>query len=190
MMHKHMLKQGAVMGLFASLLALFGCDQQQIDNVRQKVRDTINEVKPDDLLLKDLKPGVTTEDEIRRQMGKPEIVWQNDDGTRRLEYPRSPAGVHTYMVDIDANGKLHAVTQALTAENFSQVRPGMRKDDVRRLLGKPTSTASYALKQEEVWSWRWLEDGVNTQGMFNAHFGSDDRVTSTSRMSDPNHERP
>ncbi len=181
---------GVAMGLFASLLGLFGCDQQQIDKVREKARDTFNAVKPDDMLLRDLKPGVTTETQVRDQMGKPEIVWENSDGSRRLEYPRAPGGLRTYMVDIAPDGKLRAVTQALTAENFEQVQPGMSQDDVRRLLGKPTTVAEYRLKKEVVWSWRWLEDGVNTAGMFNAHFGPDGRVTVTSRSPDPASERP
>lgn len=184
------LRWGVAMGLLASLLGLFGCDQQQIDKVREKARDTFNAVKPDDMLLRDLKPGETTEAQVRDQMGKPEIVWENNDGSRRLEYPRAPGGLKTYMVDIDANGKLTRVTQALSAENFGQVQPGMSQDDVRRLLGKPTTVAEYRLKKETVWSWRWLEDGVNSPGMFNAHFGADGRVTVTSRSPDPASERP
>ncbi|AKM31542.1 hypothetical protein AB870_17585 [Pandoraea faecigallinarum] len=178
------------MGLFASLLGLFGCDQQQIDKVHEKARDTFNAVKPDDMLLRDLKPGVSTEAQVRDQMGKPEIVWENDDGSRRLEYPRAPGGLKTYMVDIGADGKLRRVTQALSAENFQQVQPGMSQDEVRRLLGKPTTVEEYRLKKETVWSWRWLEDGVNSPGMFNAHFGPDGRVTVTSRSPDPASERP
>lgn len=184
------LQKGIAMGLFASLLGLFGCDQQQVDKLRQQARDTINAVKPDDLLLKNLQPGVTTEDQIRAQMGKPEIVWENDDGSRRLEYPRSPNGLRTYMVDIGPDHKLCAVTQALTAENIGQVQPGMSEDEVRRLLGKPTTVAEFRLKKEVVWSWRWLEDGVNTPGMFNAHFGPGGRVVTTSRSPDPGSERP
>lgn len=184
------LRWGVAMGLFASLLGLFGCDQQQMDKVREKARDTFNAVKPDDMLLRNLTPGVTTEAQVRDQMGKPEIVWENDDGSRRLEYPRAPGGLKTYMVDIGADGKLRGVTQALSAESFQQVQPGMSQDDVRRLLGKPTTVAEYRLKKETVWSWRWLEDGVNSPGMFNAHFGPDGRVTVTSRSPDPASERP
>ena len=57
----------------------------------------------------------------------------------------------------------------------------MTQDEVRRLLGKPTSIAEYPLKQERVWSWHWLEGGVNRDAMFNAHFGPDGIVVTTSR---------
>lgn len=184
------IRKGVTMGLLAGLLALCGCDQQQVDKLRQQARDTFNAVKPDDMLLQNLKPGVSTEVEIRQQMGKPEIVWENDDGSRRLEYPRSPGGLRTYMVDIGPDGRLVSVTQALTAENLAQVHPGMTEDQVRRLLGKPTSVAEYRLKKETVWSWRWLEDGVNTPGVFNVHFGVDGVVSTTSRSADPGTERP
>lgn len=178
------------MGLFASMLALFGCDQQQIDKVRQKARDVAAAVKPDNLLLRGLQAGVSTEAQVRAQMGRPAMVWQNPDGSKRLEYPRGPAGVRTYMVDIGADGKLLAISQALSAENFAKVHPGMSEDEVRRLLGKPTGTAAYRLKNESVWSWRWLEDGVNQPAQFNVYFGPDGKVATTSRSNDPATERP
>ncbi len=58
----------------------------------------------------------------------------------------------------------------------------MTIDQVRRLLGKPTSIAEYPpLKKERVWSWHWLEDGVNRDAEFNAHFDPSGTVVTTSR---------
>ena len=57
----------------------------------------------------------------------------------------------------------------------------MNEDEVRRLLGKPGDIAQYPLKPKTVWSWRWLEDGVNTDAFFNVHFGPDGLVYTTSR---------
>jgi outer membrane protein assembly factor BamE (lipoprotein component of BamABCDE complex) len=165
--------------LAAGLLA--GCDNQQGDDAMNKLKAFFNAVKPDTLLLKNLTPGVTTEAEIRNQMGEPDSTRTFTDGSKRLEYPRGPAGTTTYMVDIDAAGKFVAVTQALTAANIAKIRPGMTMDEVRRILGKPTTIAEYPLKKERVWSWHWLEDGVNRDAMFNAHFGPDGIVTTTSR---------
>ncbi|SAL73572.1 lipoprotein [Caballeronia terrestris] len=158
-----------------------GCDQQQSEEAMNKLKSIFNSVKPDALLLKDLKPGVTTEAEIRNQMGEPETARTFTDGSRRLEYPRGPAGTTTYMVDLDANGRFVAATQVLTAENIAKVRPGMSQDEVRRLLGKPTTVAEYPLKKERVWSWHWEEGGVTRDAMFNAHFGPDGILTTTSR---------
>lgn len=167
--------------VLAASLALAGCDDQQGQRAVQKLKELFNAIKPDALLLKGLTPGVTTEAEIRNQMGKPETERTFTDGSKRLEYPRGPAGTNTYFVDIDANGKFVAVTQVLTAENIAKVRPGMTQDEVRRLLGKPTTIAEYPLKKERVWSWHWEEGGVTRDAMFNAHFGPDGIVTTTSR---------
>ncbi|WP_087046909.1 hypothetical protein [Caballeronia ptereochthonis] len=166
----------------ASSVSLFsGCDQRQGEEALNKLKAFFNAVKPDNLLLKNLQPGVTTEAQIRDQMGEPETERAFTDGSKRLEYPRGPAGTNTYMVDIDANGRFVSVTQVLTAANFAKVRPGMTMDEARRLLGKPTTIAEYPLKKERVWSWHWLEDGVNQDAMFNAHFGPDGTVVTTSR---------
>ncbi|BAO85485.1 MULTISPECIES: outer membrane protein assembly factor BamE domain-containing protein [Caballeronia] len=162
-------------------LLLSGCDQQQSEEGLNKLKALFNAVKPDNLLLKNLQPGVTTEAQIREQMGEPETERNYTDGSKRLEYPRGPAGTNTYMVDLDASGRFVSVTQVLTAANIAKVRPGMTMDEVRRLLGKPTEVAEYRLKKERVWSWHWLEDGVNQDAMFNAHFDPDGIVVTTSR---------
>lgn len=177
------MKKIVIAALAAASLAslLSGCDQQQSEDAVNKLKAFFNAVKPDNLLLKNLQPGVTTEAQIRDQMGEPETERTFTDGSKRLEYPRGPAGTTTYMVDLDANGRFVSVTQVLTAENFAKVRPGMTMDEVRRLLGKPTEIAEYRLKKERVWSWHWLEDGVNQDAMFNAHFGPDGIVVTTSR---------
>lgn len=174
------MKKITLAAMCAALL-LTACDNQQAADAMNKLKSFFNSVKPDNLLLKNLTPGVTTEAQIRDQMGEPETERTFTDGSKRLEYPRGPAGTNTYMVDLDSNGRFVAVTQVLTAENIAKVRPGMSQDEVRRLLGKPTTIAEYPLKKERVWSWHWLEDGVNRDAMFNAHFGPSGLVVTTSR---------
>ncbi|MEJ8796563.1 outer membrane protein assembly factor BamE [Trinickia caryophylli] len=145
-------------------------------------------IKPDELLFKDLTPGVSGLSDVRRQAGKPDFVWQNEDGSQQLEYPRGPNGTETYRVDIDAQGKFVGVTQILTAGNFARVHVGMTKDEVRRLLGRPGIVAAYALKHEEVWSWRWASGGYPDEEMFDVHFSRDGTVVGTSRSDVPNRE--
>jgi outer membrane protein assembly factor BamE (lipoprotein component of BamABCDE complex) len=169
------------LAILCAALLLSGCDNQQGADAMNKLKSFFNAIKPDVLLLKDLTPGVTTEADIRNQMGEPDTERVFTDGSKRLEYPRGPAGTTTYMVDLDANGKFAAVTQVLTAQNIAKIRPGMSQDEVRRILGKPTTISEYPLKQERVWSWHWLEDGVNRDAMFNAHFGPSGVVVTTSR---------
>jgi outer membrane protein assembly factor BamE (lipoprotein component of BamABCDE complex) len=167
--------------MLAACVALTGCNEQQSDQAVQKLKEFFNAVKPDALLLKDLTPGVTTEAQIRDQMGKPETERTFTDGSKRFEYPRGPQGLNTYMVDIDRDGKLQSITQVLTAANFGKIRMGMTEDEVRRLLGKPGQVAVYPLKPETVWSWKWREGGVTEEGYFNVHFDMNEKVYTTSR---------
>jgi hypothetical protein len=136
------------------------------------------------LAQKELKVGESTVDDVRRLMGRPEMIWEERDGSQRLEYPRGPAGVETFVVEIDAQGRYRGMHNILTAENFAQVKPGMPRDDVRRLLGKPTETAFFKLKKEEVWSWKHAAGQGRTE-FFNAHFDDDGRVRGTSTTPDP-----
>jgi outer membrane protein assembly factor BamE (lipoprotein component of BamABCDE complex) len=170
-----------IVAVLAASLALAGCDDQQGQRAVQKLKEFFNAVKPDALLLKDLTPGITTEEQIRSQMGKPETERTFTDGSKRLEYPRGPQGLNTYMVDIDRDGKLQAITQVLTAANFARIQPGMSEDEVRRLLGKPGQVAVFPLKPETVWSWKWREGGVTDEGIFNVHFDAFHKVYTTSR---------
>lgn len=162
-------------------LVLAGCDEHQGERVMERLKAFFNAIKPDALLLRGLTPGVTTEAQIREQMGQPETDRTFNDGSKRLEYPRGPQGTATYMIDIDRSGKLSAVTQALTAENFARVRIGMAQDEVRRLLGKPGEVAVYPLKPETVWSWKWHEGGPTGDAFFNVHFDASGVVYTTSR---------
>ncbi len=167
--------------LLCATAALAACDDRQDGYDMQKLKEWFDSIKPESLLLRGLAPGVSTEAEVRDQMGRPETERVYPDGSKRLEYPRGPAGVHTFMVDIDRNGRLKAITQVLTAANFAKIHVGMSEDEVRALLGKPTEIAVFRLKPETVWSWHWHEGGVVGDAYFNAHFGPDGLVYTTSR---------
>ncbi len=43
----------------------------------------------DFIAQKDLTPGQSTEADVRRWMGQPEMIWEESDGSRTLEYPRA-----------------------------------------------------------------------------------------------------
>lgn len=116
-----------------------------------------------------LEAGISTETDVRKLMGKPELVWAEEDGTRVLEYPRGPNGTETYMVTIGPDGKYRAMENVLTKARFEQIRPGMDRDAVRRMLGKPTDIEFFTLSKEEVWSFRHIGE-MSDQDMFNVHF--------------------
>ncbi len=133
---------------------------------------------------KTLKPGESTVADVRKIMGRPEMIWEEADGSQVLEYPRAPAGHETYMVDIGADGRYRGMRNVLVKESFDRVQPGMSRDDLRRLLGKPTEMARFARRQEDVWSWRFRTDDGRSM-FFNAHLAPDGRVRASSVTADP-----
>ena len=134
-----------------SLLVLTACDPQRIS---------------------ELKEGVSTEADVRDRFGAPENVWDEPDGARTFEYNRQPAGQVNYMITIGPDGRMTALRQVLTPETFARVVPGMRMDEVRRLLGKPAKATPYELKKETWVDWRYLE-APNQAKVFTVVHGAD-----------------
>ena len=58
------------------------------------------------------------------------------------------------MITIGPDGKMSALRQVLTPENFAKVQPGMSMEDVRRMLGKPAKVRPTRCSKEEAWEWR------------------------------------
>lgn len=102
------------------------------------------------------------ETQVRSRLGKPETVRKNSDGSETWEYPGGPLGRQTYMVTVGSDHAVKNVRQVLAEGYFSQVNTGMSRDQVRELLGKPGEISVYPARDEEVWSWRYLQ----TNAMF------------------------
>lgn len=153
----------AAFGTLAAALLLAGCDPQRIS---------------------ELEEGVATEADVRARFGEPEKIWDGTGGSRILEYNRQPAGQQNYMITVGADGRMTALRQVLAPANFARVQPGMMMEDVRRTLGKPARTSTYALKNENAWDWRYLEP-PNTAMVFTVWFSPDYRVLRTSSAPDP-----
>ncbi|HYD63353.1 MAG TPA: outer membrane protein assembly factor BamE [Noviherbaspirillum sp.] len=160
-----MMQWGLVIGLGLLAAVLFACDRHG---------------RPvEEFGLDKLSKGISTEGEVLAIMGQPETVWEEEDGTRALQYPKGPEGVRTWEFTIDKSGKLKDYRQLLTPENFSRVTQGMSKDEIRRLLGRPRSVVQFKLKNEEVWDWRYQD--VTAPRLFNVHFDmGSGKVTRTS----------
>lgn len=153
----------AMLAFLATTLVLTGCDPQHIS---------------------ELEEGVATEADVRARFGEPEKIWDGPGGSRILEYNRQPAGQKNYMITLDAGGRMSALRQVLNPDNFARVQPGMMMEDVRKMLGKPARTTTYALKNESAWDWRYLEP-PNTAMVFTVWFNPDYRVLRTSAAPDP-----
>ena len=133
--------------------------------------------------IAELEEGVATEADVRAKFGEPVAVYPEANGSRTFEYPRQPEGQRNYMISIGSDGKMTALRQVLTPETFTAVTPGLDKSQVRRLLGRPGKTQTFALKQEEIWDWRFLD---RAQGkLFSVTFDKDGIVTGSASMLDP-----
>jgi hypothetical protein len=132
----------------------------------------------DAINLDKLKPGVSTEQEVRAIMGSPTMEWRDPDGTLTLEYARTPQGIVNYMIILGPDKVLREVRQVISEENFARVKEGMSRDEVRRLLGQPASEMYFPLKKEHVWDWKYkVESGMDY--FFDVYFSEDWRVTRT-----------
>ena len=140
--------------------------------------DTVN--------LQELKPGISKAVDVRDRMGQPTMEWKENDGSVVWEYPRTPNGVVNYMIVIGPDSVLREIRQVLTEENFAKIRPGMDKEEIRRLLGKPAHEIFFPLKKELVWDWKTKSES-NTEWFFNVHFDETGRVlrTSTNQTATP-----
>ena len=141
-----------------ALLALVACDAQKI-------------VK--------LEPGEATEADVRKEWGTPAATYEETGGNTVLEYPRQPEGQVNYAITIGADGKLVKVSQVLKESNFVKVVNGMGPEEVRRILGKPAKMQKFELKNEEVWDWRYDDNGEAK--VFSATFDADRKVSATAR---------
>lgn len=125
-------------------------------------------------------PPLTTEADALAIHGEPTRRWDNGDGTTTLEYSTQPYGETALMVTIDQGGMVLEQHDALSDKNLGNVKPGMTKEDVSRLLGTHRSVQIFKLSGEEVWDWNVYNDGPGIATLFNVHF-VDGKVVRTSR---------
>ena len=104
-----------------------------------------------------LKPGEARLEDVQATMGQPAMQWQDPDGSRQLAYPRGPAGFDTFMVRLGSNGKLQTIESVLDDAHLANVRTGMSKEDVLRILGPSDANATmyFKARDELVWDWRY-----------------------------------
>ena len=165
--------QCSALGVLALTLALAGCDQQRII---------------------ELEEGASTEADVRARFGEPEKIWEAADlsapqfppaakapGARTFEYNRQPAGSVNYMITVGSDGKMSALRQVLSPQNFDKVQPGMPMELVRKMLGKPMKVTPYPLQQNTHYDWRYTSP-PNSAMIFSVVFDRDLRVVSTGSM--------
>jgi hypothetical protein len=134
----------------------------------------------------DLRPGTATEADARQQLGSPAMQWEWPDGGKQLAFPRGPMGYQTYMVFIDAAGRVERSGNVLTTEGFATIQPGMTQAAVLQQIGPPQPQWDiyFAARNELVWEWRYC-NAWSEPARFNVLFdGSSLLVRSTLAQSE------
>jgi hypothetical protein len=133
---------------------------------------------------------------VVRQMGTPTARYGLDGGGTRLEFARGPYGTDTYMVDVDAQGRVTTWRQVLTETNFNAVQAGITSQALLTTLGTPTHRRGGGLQGGEVWSYRyratfcqWFQVSVVDGRVRDTSYGpdplcdvNDDRLASRERQ--------
>ena len=102
-------------------------------------------------------------DDVLRRYGTPTADIRTP-GAERLQYSRQPAGQQVYNIDLNADGKVALVTQALTEAQFAQVQLDVwRVADVERAFGKPALVGQVYSFKGDVWSYRYDYFGIKKQ---------------------------
>ena len=105
----------------------------------------------------------TNRDDVLRRYGAPTADIRTP-GSERLQYSRQPFGQQVYSIDLNPDGKVVAVTQALTMAQFARVQLDVwRGADVERAFGRPAMVAQVHSYQGDVWSYRYDYFGINKQ---------------------------
>jgi hypothetical protein len=115
-----------------------------------------------------LKPGASV-DEVRAQLGRETAGYALPDGAKRLEF--SGRGARTYMVDVDASGRMIEWVQVLNETNFRNIVPGMTREQVLMTLGQPANVFRVGRQGGEVWSYNfqntqclWFQVAISAEG--------------------------
>ena len=98
------------------------------------------------------KPGTVNIEQVRARE-KPSAEWKNADGTLTLEYDARPDTDQNLMLDFDDKGRLSAIREVITLENFALLRLAMTKMEVRRILGNPRHVSKDGVTGGEFWEW-------------------------------------
>jgi hypothetical protein len=122
---------------------------------------------------KDMHVG-STEAEVVQAMGPPTGRYKLPEGGQRLEFARGPYGVHTYMIDLDSQGRVVKWDQVLDRRYFEAVSPGMTSDELLRFIGRPSERQGM-FRNGQIWSWRyynndclWWQAQLDSQGIVTA----------------------
>ncbi len=132
--------------------------------------------------------GQATGADVIAKFGQPANRVVKPDGTSVLYYPEGPLGRDSYAVLLGADGKLQAIEQRLTDENFAKIQVGTTtKQQVLELLGPSFIHTSSTWQKRDIWEYKLPID--TTHYVLWVEFSqADGIVRSVAKVSDPEWE--
>ncbi len=123
-----------------------------------------------------IEPGMTSE-QVYIAMGNPSAVYPDGKGGRVLEWPTNDYSQYAYMAEMNANGQVVWYGNVRTEKRFAQIKINRStKEDVLRTIGHPSEAEYLALRKQEVWSYRYKEEGI-WNSMMHFYFNANGIVT-------------
>jgi hypothetical protein len=136
----------------------------------------------------ELRVGASQE-ELAQTMGPATGRYTMPDGNTRLEFATGPYGRMTWMVDLDAAGRVASARQVLSEASFMTIAQGQTRDEVLRNIGRPGQRVGMR-GDGQIWSWRyptndclWYQVSFDVQGIVtSAGYGPDPACDMNSGM--------
>jgi hypothetical protein len=124
-----------------------------------------------------LRPGASTESDVRGAMGSPAAEYTTREGTRELVYPRGPLGTQTYVASVGPDGVLRGVRNVLTDDVFNRIQPGLAQQEILEMIGPPSDTMHFPRSNTMAWDYRYV-DTWGYVSIFSVTFDANGRVVS------------
>ena len=133
--------------------------------------------------------GKSTEAEVIAFMGAPAARIRRPDGDEVLYFARHPEGRVCYAVIFGRNSVMKGIEQRLSRANFAKILVGKStRDQVRELIGPPSSVMHLQLKGRDVWQYPWLE--FDEKRVLFVEFSADGLVIRVDEFHDQDSDRP
>ena len=115
-------------------------------------------------------------------MGEPALTCPLADGGQTWVYPRGPAGLETFDVQLDKDGVLRDIGNVLNDSGFARVETGKSsRRDIECLFGPPYQETYFKARREHVWEYRF-EDAWRYPSRYYVLFNDDGIVTGTMQI--------
>ncbi|MFY7975034.1 MAG: hypothetical protein ACOVOT_11490 [Rubrivivax sp.] len=105
-----------------------------------------------------LVPGQSSRADAVRIHGAPTDRYGLDGGAERLEFATGPYGRTTWMVDVDAQGRVLRAAQVLNEASFLEVQEAIARgpltpEALLRMIGRPGER--FGARTGQIWNWRY-----------------------------------